>query len=99
MIQGDAVRLVLPPTIEPSADKLFPDEENVSIDAVPPRFEDGFIAMLRERRGCRREHAATSSAASANGKAEAVERDGRVIEVHDVQRRFRRFLRGERRFV
>ena len=85
VIQGDAVRLVLQPKIEPAADKLFPDEKNVSIDAVPPRFEDGFIAMLRDRRAA--DMKVPTPPAAANPIIVAT-RGGQVIDVHGVQRRF-----------
>ncbi|WP_404306237.1 ATP-binding cassette domain-containing protein [Neorhodopirellula lusitana] len=47
VIQGDSVRLIVERNVDASVEKWFP---NASITAVPPRFEDGFIAMLHERR-------------------------------------------------
>ncbi len=88
VIQGDAVRLVVGRDVEPLAEKLLPTEENVSIELVPPRFEDGFIATLRERRGDGARLSESRFAANSNGKAGCGKTDGRVIEVHDVQRRF-----------
>jgi ABC-2 type transport system ATP-binding protein len=88
VIQGDAVRMVLGRKTEPSAEKLFPGEKNVSIESVPPRFEDGFIATLDERRGDAGIQQAAPSAARSNGAAGGGRPNGRVIEVRDVQRRF-----------
>jgi ABC-2 type transport system ATP-binding protein len=49
VIQGDHVRLVTGTAAPPDTGTLLPGIENVTIQPVPPRFEDGFIAMLRER--------------------------------------------------
>ncbi len=88
VIQGDAVRLVLQRDIEPAAEKLLPNEKRVSIVPVPPRFEDGFIGMLRDRRARDRKLPSSPPAASANGNPMPGQSDGRVIAVRDVQRRF-----------
>lgn len=86
VIQGDAVRLVLAPGMEPSSEALLPDEKDVSIVAVPSRFEDGFISMLRERQNkTRHEPPRTTDADSPN---KSVKQQQRVIEVHDAERRF-----------
>ncbi|KLU06790.1 ABC transporter multidrug efflux pump, fused ATP-binding domain protein [Rhodopirellula islandica] len=50
VIQGDSVRLIVEGNVDASVEKWFPNDPNASITAVPPRFEDGFIAMLHERR-------------------------------------------------
>ncbi len=93
VIQGDAVRLVLGRDIKLSAEQLLPDEMNVSIVPVPPRFEDGFIATLRERQGDAGRLHQSPPSANSNGKADRTNVDPtnanvQVIEVHDVQRRF-----------
>ena len=88
VIQGGTVRLVLARDAEASADKLLPDEKSATLDPVPPRFEDGFIATLRERRGDGMkppERLATDS----NGKLR--DADGTAITVRDVKRRFGAF--------
>ncbi len=86
VIQGDAVRIVLAPGIEPSAETLLPGEREVSIVAVPSRFEDGFISMLREQRGASRQK--LPQAIASDGPSNSVTQQGRVIEVDDVERRF-----------
>ena len=85
VIQGDAVRLVLARGAEASVKKLLRDEKSAMFDPVPPRFEDGFIAVLRERRDDARsppERLATDS----TGKPH--ESNGPVIMVRGVKRRF-----------
>jgi ABC-2 type transport system ATP-binding protein len=85
VIQGDAVRLVLDSDVTPDAASLLPGAEGVSIDPVPPRFEDGFIAMLHERRRDARK--ARPPFVPDEGAADAPT-DGCMISVRDVQRRF-----------
>ncbi len=49
VIQGDHVRLVTGTAAPPDVRTLLPGAEDVSVQPAPPRFEDCFIAMLRER--------------------------------------------------
>ncbi|TWU35222.1 putative ABC transporter ATP-binding protein YbhF [Novipirellula aureliae] len=90
VIQGDAVRLVLAPGIEPTAASLLPGENEVSIDAVPSRFEDGFISMLRQQRSENRQ--SRTRTIDEVGLVTAFHPQERVIEVHDVERRFGNFF-------
>ena len=46
VIQGDGVRLVLAPQTTPAVEKLLPGVDGAELQAVVPRFEDGFVAML-----------------------------------------------------
>lgn len=85
VIQGDHVRLVTGAAGPPDVRTLLPGAENVSIEPVPPRFEDGFIAMLRERSagaGMKGPSGPAAPAAEKRGAGEA------IIEVQDVKRRF-----------
>ncbi len=85
VIQGDHVRLVTGRPATPEAGRLLPGIEAVSIQPVPPRFEDGFMAILRERRageGIKRPAMAASPVPAKKGNGE------RIIEVLDVKRRF-----------
>jgi ABC-2 type transport system ATP-binding protein len=85
VIQGDHVRLVTGTDAPPDAGTLLPGVENVSIQPVPPRFEDGFIAMLRGRRAGERIKGPTG----ASDPAFAKKGNGdHIIEVRDVKRRF-----------
>jgi ABC-2 type transport system ATP-binding protein len=88
VIQGDGVRLVLAPQTTPAVEKLLPGVDGAEIKAVAPRFEDGFVAMLGERRQInynRSPAAITSLSSHRDTKSKS---DGLIIEVHDVQRRF-----------
>ena len=87
VIQGDAVRLVLKPGAVPTTERLLPGIAGATLQSVPPRFEDGFIAMIG---GHRQKEGRVSVAA---GRHEAGPDNGRTSEepmivVRDVQRRF-----------
>jgi len=85
VIQGDHIRLVTGTDAPPDAETLLPGMENVSIQPVPPRFEDGFIAMLRGRRTGER----IKGPAEASAPAFAKKGNGdHIIEVQNVKRRF-----------
>jgi ABC-2 type transport system ATP-binding protein len=84
VIQGDHVRLVSASTVPPDIRGLLPDAEKASIQAVPPRFEDAFVAMLREYRA-EEGTKGLSAGAPASPKTDGGEA---VIEVSDVKRRF-----------
>jgi ABC-2 type transport system ATP-binding protein len=85
VIQGDHVRLVTRTDSPPGTEDLLPNVENVSIQPVPPRFEDGFIAMLKEHRAA---EPRTGGVATIGPVFEEKAKDENVIEVRDVQRRF-----------
>lgn len=87
VIQGDAVRLVLKPDVQPDADQLLPDTGNVTIESVPPRFEDGFIAKLRARRADSSK-ATIAPVVTSESTAELSSNSAPVISVRDVERRF-----------
>ena len=87
VIQADHVRLVTGTATVPDPAALLPGIQNVSIQPALPRFEDGFIAMLRE----------SPSRVDINIKGDAAaavqyplkEGNGdHIIEVQDVKRRF-----------
>jgi ABC-2 type transport system ATP-binding protein len=50
VVQGDHVRLVMQKYNGIDASGLLPDVPDVSLNPVNPRFEDGFIALLRKKR-------------------------------------------------
>jgi ABC-2 type transport system ATP-binding protein len=86
VIQSEQVRLVMETDAVPNAGRLLPEVAGVSIQPVPPRLEDSFVAMLRKRRADdgtapRRPSAPQNSKRGNNG-------NGPVIEVNHVQRRF-----------
>ena len=89
VIQTDQVRLVMTTPSPPDVRHLLPDLPAVVPEAVPPRFEDSFIAQLRGDR--------PSPGAKATGlpleKPLAVVpgADRKVIDVQELQRRFGKF--------
>jgi len=87
VIQGDAVRLVLARQTRPAVEKLLPGVDGAELQAVAPRFEDGFVAMLADRVKKKRRPPAVIETISPD-TASRTEPDGFIIEVHGVQRRF-----------
>ena len=85
LIEGEAVRLVMDKPEPPTAAVLLPELPNVYITAVPPRFEDAFVARLKTRRTG--EDTALSMTLNVAGDA----RD-EVIRVNKLQRRFGDFI-------
>ncbi len=86
LVQGDHVRLVLDSVVTPEHMAELPGLEQADLQAVPPRFEDGFIDLLRERLG-----AAGRAPADMNGllPGHADKPDaGPVIQVDKLRRRF-----------
>jgi ABC-2 type transport system ATP-binding protein len=87
VIQGDAVRLVLESTPTAVSENLLPGVDDASLQPVAPRFEDGFVVMLRERR----QKSSRSPGVAERGSPEmdsGKKSDGPMIAVRDVQRRF-----------
>lgn len=89
VVHGDAVRLVMESDVPPDAAVLLPNVENVSVLPVLPRFEDGFISLLR---GQRPKTAAAAEDDLTGGTARHGSSGDRVIEVQDLQRRFGSFF-------
>jgi len=85
-VEGDALRLVL------REDTPVPDAAGLggtTLRAVPPRFEDGFVALLAARR-------AVMAGDPAPAAAQAVAHDGPAIEVRDLTRRLGNFVAVDR---
>ena len=86
LIDGEAVRVVLEqPAAEPP-EFLRLGSEGQPVEAVPPRFEDAFIARLKSPREAGR------VAALPHARPPVPAGDDTVIEVQDVYRRFGDFL-------
>ncbi len=87
VIQGDAVRLVLESDAPADLETLLPGVDGASMQSVPPRFEDGFVTMLRkhpqEGRGSLGGADRDSLKADDNEKT-----TDSMISVDNVQRRF-----------
>ncbi len=88
VIQGDAVRVLLAPDAPPAAENLLPDQKVGSVVPVPPRFEDGFISLLKKRYADGAQPQGAPPADVSNGTGEPDDSDSRAIDVHNVERRF-----------
>ena len=88
VIQGERVRLVVEEGIEPDAESLLPDVEDVSIEPVEPRFEDSYVARLRKETGGLEPPDPEEIADAESDGAPRDEGNGPVISVENVRRRF-----------
>ena len=88
VIQGDGVRLVLAPQTTPAVEKLLPGVDGAELQAVEPRFEDGFVAMLGERRQEKENRSPAAIPSLSFHRDTQNKSDGSIIEIHGVQRRF-----------
>ena len=87
VIQGDGVRLVLAPQPTPAVEKLLPGVDGAELQAVVPRFEDGFVAMLGDRMQKESRPPVVIEPISPITISKT-NLEGLMIEVHGVQRRF-----------
>ncbi|BCB26764.1 ABC transporter ATP-binding protein [Sulfurimicrobium lacus] len=86
LVQGDHVRLVSTQASTPEELARLPGLENARIAAVAPRFEDGFVDLLRMHTG-----AVSHGASVANGllpDTDSRTEQGPVIQVEGLKRRF-----------
>jgi ABC-2 type transport system ATP-binding protein len=85
LIVGEAVRLVMKTPAAPTPEILLPGQAGVHIEALEPRFEDAFVARLKNS------HDTPNSTLSMQLKIDACEND-EVIRVDKLQRRFGDFI-------
>ena len=86
LIQGGSVRLVMESDVRPDPAKLLPGTNGIAIQPVPPRLEDSFVTMLRQRRP---EAMTTKSPGALSGDSvRHANGAGPVIDVENVKRRF-----------
>jgi ABC-2 type transport system ATP-binding protein len=90
VIQGDNVRLVLESSSAGAVETVSAAVPRTSLTSVPPRFEDGFMALLHTRKA-KGSPASELSPSSADRPRESGDPRIPVIEVHDLQRRFGAF--------
>jgi ABC-2 type transport system ATP-binding protein len=83
LIQGDRVRVVMHEGTAPSPETLLPGAAGIEINAVPARFEDCFISLLKDK-GV----AAARNSSQQMAAAHEVAAGKPVIEVSNLQRRF-----------
>ncbi|WP_255565212.1 ATP-binding cassette domain-containing protein [Methylovirgula sp. HY1] len=86
-IQGGCVRIVTDEAVAPTPALLLPGVGEVTITSVDPRFEDSFVALLRERFPT---HAVISAALPLAGR-ETTETTDEIVVQH-LTRRFGSFL-------
>jgi len=87
VVQGDAVRMVLRSTSPDDLRQALSAYPSAKWEPVPPRFEDAFVAMLREP-GTRATPATGLGGETTSGKQRHGDGSETVIEVEDVKRRF-----------
>ncbi len=84
LIEGEGVRLVMTEQSEPKAEILLPEmvkaNKKINITAVTPRFEDAFIARLKNKDNSK---AHSIAKIEVSGSA-----DDEVIRVEDLTRKF-----------
>lgn len=87
VIQGEQVRVVVKAGVQADEESLLPGAGDIMLREVEPRFEDGFIALLRERV---KEPSRKMSLEMETPQASPVARTlrGPVIEVKNLKRRF-----------
>ena len=87
VVQGDMVRLVMENEEKPEAAKMLPAERNILFQPVEPRFEDGFIALLRQRKPA----GTTKTEEKTAFRNKDTTPGSYVIEVNNLQRTFGEF--------
>jgi ABC-2 type transport system ATP-binding protein len=85
VIQGEGVRLVMESGASAEGARLLSGKKNVSVEMVSPRFEDGFIALMKADRPAPAKKSVTMSRKFGCGGSE---KDEKVIEAKDLKRRF-----------
>ncbi|MDX1432833.1 MAG: ABC transporter ATP-binding protein, partial [Gammaproteobacteria bacterium] len=90
VVEGEGVRLLLDGPAPPAFDDVLGDLDGAGLKAVAPRFEDGFVEMLKKTRVTHTVGARHDTPLSVPASA----RDERVpiIEVDRLERRFGDFL-------
>ncbi|MEJ2374905.1 MAG: ATP-binding cassette domain-containing protein [Pseudolabrys sp.] len=89
VIQGSQVRVVTETAAPPDPAKLVAEAPDLTLTATPPRFEDSFVARLRERVADAAPHTARE-ASPATPRATTATED--VIMVQHLTRRFGNFV-------
>jgi ABC-2 type transport system ATP-binding protein len=82
VLQGGKLRIVTEQAGPPDLTALGPDMADVQISAVPPRFEDSFVAMLGKKAGI-----SPTDSDPVMVTAKSLQNE-KVIVVRDVKRRF-----------
>ncbi len=93
VIQGERVRLVTEAGKEPGGEAFLPSGEDLDVEAVEPRFEDGYIARLRAYHREEEKRGSSSAAKGQRDEGSSTQRAGPgdsafVIEVEHAKRQF-----------
>jgi len=88
LVQGDHVRLVTAEADSSAELARLPSLQGVVIRAVAPRFEDGFIDLLRARTGAPARGATAVDGLLPEARPGRVADEARVIEVEGLRRSF-----------
>ncbi|MGA9163732.1 MAG: ATP-binding cassette domain-containing protein [Thiobacillus sp.] len=91
LVQGDHVRLVTQAPGDPVQLARLPGLQDTHTQAVPPRFEDGFIDLLRARIGTAAPVHGGTLVDGLDRRASVAAGDAPVIEVAGLRRRFGNF--------
>jgi ABC-2 type transport system ATP-binding protein len=86
VILGDRVRLVMDTQSPPPVKTLLPHARVMSVESVPPRLEDSFIAILRTHRP--KNKATQTKAANTGIDVQTGNPTDYAIQVTDLKRRF-----------
>ena len=87
VVSGDAVRVVLDAAATAESESLAAGIEGANVEAVSPRFEDSFVARLREHRTSLAA-APSEQRAAASPPARHNDFSGPMIDVHGLERKF-----------
>ncbi len=85
LVEGETVRLVMEEGQTPDPDRLLPDRDDLQIVPAEPRFEDAFVARLKQRSD-------TGTGPAALDLSLQAGRDDEVIRVRHLVRRFGDFI-------
>lgn len=86
VILGDRVHLVMDVQSPPQVKTLLSDTQVMSVESVPPRLEDSFIAILQTRRP--KNKATQTKATNTDLHVQVGNPTEHVIQVTDLKRRF-----------
>ena len=98
VIQGEQVRVVLKDGVQTDGASLLPGGDDVKLREVEPRFEDGFISLLRERVSQTPQSMFFDAGEIPSDQALSAQ-SGPVIEVEDLNATLRGFLCRRRHYV
>lgn len=87
VIQGERVRVVVKAGVQTDGESLLPGADDVMLREVEPRFEDGFIALLRERVDEPSRRMSFDMGTAPASPVAGMPR-GPIIEVRNLKRRF-----------